>query len=90
MEKHSIPVPEAYVAQTDFSIKGRKEGMRWIYENAATLPTAVLCGSDMIAMGCIRYLQSMKVRVPEDISVFGHDKELYGNNYLEKCLHKAY
>lgn len=76
MEKHGVPVPESYVAQMEFSVEGGREGMRRIYEGASMLPTAVLCGSDMIAAGCIRYLQSMKLRVPEDISVFGHDDSL--------------
>lgn len=76
MEKNGLPVPESYIAQTDFSVEGGREGMRQIYEKASVLPTAVLCGSDMIAVGCIRYLQGMKLRVPEDISVFGHDDSL--------------
>lgn len=76
MEKYGLAVPESYVVQMDFSVEGGREGMRRIYEEASTLPTAVLCGSDMIAVGCIRYLQSMKLRVPEDISVFGHDDSL--------------
>lgn len=76
MAKHGLPVPESYIAQTDFSINGGREGMRQIYEDVSTLPTAVLCGSDIIAVGCIRYLQSMKLRIPEDISVFGHDDSL--------------
>ena len=77
MKKYGVPVPESYIVQTNFSIEGGKIGMRRIYEEASMLPTAVLCGSDMIAAGCIRYLQSMKQRVPEDISVFGHDDSLH-------------
>lgn len=76
MKKNGVSVPESYIAQTEFSVEGGKKGMRQIYEAASILPTAVLCGSDMIAAGCIRYLQSMKLRVPEDISVFGHDDSL--------------
>lgn len=76
MEKYGLPVMESYVAQTDFTLEGGKLGMRQIYENVSELPTAVLCGSDMIAAGCIRYLQEMKLRIPEDISVFGHDDSL--------------
>jgi len=76
MKKYGLSVPESYIVQADFSIEGGKTGMRRIYEDVSELPTAVLCGSDMIAAGCIRYLQSMKLRVPEDISVFGHDDSL--------------
>ena len=77
MKRYDVLVPESYIVQTEFSIEGGKIGMQQIYEGASILPTAVLCGSDMIAAGCIRYLQSMKQRVPEDISVFGHDDSLH-------------
>lgn len=47
--------------------------MRQIYENSRDLPTAVIAGSDIIAIGVIRYLKTLNIRVPEDISVFGMD-----------------
>lgn len=35
--------------------------------------TALLCASDLMAIGAIRQLQQMGLRVPEDISVCGFD-----------------
>ena len=63
-------------------LKGYRDAMKaagleipdsYIYENSRDLPTAVITGSDIIAIGVIRYLKSLNIRVPEDISVFGVD-----------------
>jgi LacI family transcriptional regulator len=40
------------------------------------LPTAVLCGSDMAAIGAMRALQRAGIRVPEDVSLVGLDDVL--------------
>jgi len=40
------------------------------------LPTAIICGSDAIAYGCIEVLAASGVRVPQDISVTGFDDTL--------------
>lgn len=37
------------------------------------LPTAVVAGNDMIAIGCMEAIRSRGLRVPEDISVVGFD-----------------
>lgn len=37
------------------------------------LPEAIFCGNDYMAAGAIKYLRSMKIRVPEDISIIGYD-----------------
>lgn len=39
----------------------------------AGLPTAILCGNDLIAMGAVSALEELGVRVPEDVSVAGFD-----------------
>ena len=35
--------------------------------------TAILCGSDIMALGAIRYCESSYFKVPEDISIMGYD-----------------
>lgn len=37
------------------------------------LPTAVLCGNDLIAVGVIDAIKEIGLKVPEDISVIGYD-----------------
>lgn len=42
------------------------------------IPTAVCCGNDSIAVGCIKAFQKAGLKVPEDISVTGFgDDEIY-------------
>lgn len=37
------------------------------------LPTAIWCASDLMAMGTIEALRRHNIRIPEDVSVVGHD-----------------
>jgi DNA-binding LacI/PurR family transcriptional regulator len=39
----------------------------------AILPTAIFCGSDLIAMGAMNALEEAGFRIPEDISIIGID-----------------
>ena len=36
-------------------------------------PTAIFCINDMMAIGVIRTLQNLRIRVPQDVSVLGFD-----------------
>ena len=38
--------------------------------------TAIVCGSDLMALGAIRAVRSNGLRVPEDVSVLGYDDSL--------------
>jgi DNA-binding LacI/PurR family transcriptional regulator len=41
------------------------------------IPTAILCGNDLTALGAISALQEAGIRVPEDVSVAGCDDVLF-------------
>lgn len=41
--------------------------------NAAPRPTALLCATDRMAIGALRAVREMKLSVPDDLSVIGHD-----------------
>lgn len=43
------------------------------------LPTAIWCASDLMAMGTIEALRRHNVRIPEDISVVGHDNLFFSD-----------
>ena len=73
MKDLSLQVPESYIYEGKFSIESGMKGMESIYAHNQVLPTAVIAGSDLIAIGVIRYLQSVGLRVPDDMSVFGFD-----------------
>lgn len=55
----------------DTAAAGRDLTERLLAENA--LPTAIWCASDLMALGVLNALRSHGIRVPEDLSLIGHD-----------------
>ena len=58
------------VATTLFSIEGGAAGARQLTEAGAT---AIIAGSDVMALGVLRGAGQLGLRVPEDLSVIGSD-----------------
>ncbi len=58
------------VVQSVFSVEGGAAAAGRLLERGAT---AIICGSDLMALGAIRAVRSVGMRVPEDISVVGYD-----------------
>lgn len=73
LEEVGIKVRDSYIVQGEFSFPSGYEGMKTLYEENSKLPTAVVTGSDVIAVGAIQYLDSMRVRIPDEISIMGFD-----------------
>lgn len=67
-----ISFNEKWVAKSGLSVEDGSQAMAAILENGS-LPTAVFCSTDSMAIGAITYLTDHGYRVPEDISVFGFD-----------------
>ena len=67
-----ISIRKDWVVDSEFSVE---EGMRAMGRIAASgsLPTAVFCSTDLMALGAMNYLLDNGLRIPEDISVFGFD-----------------
>ena len=60
------------VMECNYRVDGGRSAVRSLLDQAA-LPTALLCGNDLIAIGAISALQEANISVPEDISVVGVD-----------------
>ena len=73
LEEAGIKIRDSYIVQGDFSFAAGYNGMKVLYEENNKLPTAVVTGSDLIAVGAIQYLNNMLVKIPEDISIMGFD-----------------
>ena len=55
---------------------GLRDGYRVIHDvfgRGGTLPTAVTCFNDLVAIGALRALSELGLSVPDDVSVIGYD-----------------
>ncbi len=72
--EHSLPHGEELVETGDFTpSSGEAAAMRILKKNAGDLPDAIVVSNDRMAVGVLRALCTMSVRVPDDISVVGFD-----------------
>ncbi len=59
-----------WISETLFSVEGGAAAARELYARGAT---AVVCGSDMMAIGAVRAARELGLDVPGDVSVVGFD-----------------
>lgn len=52
--------------------RGGYDSMKYFYDNK-TVPRAVICAYDNMAIGAIRYIKEIGGRVPDDVAVVGMD-----------------
>lgn len=60
----------AVVAHTLFSVEGGQAAASTLLDRGVT---ALVCGSDLMALGAVRAARQRRLRVPEDVSVIGFD-----------------
>ncbi len=72
MKEHGLE-PKIYWegSSTDTLTAGKALTNRLLATNS--LPTAIWCASDLMAIGVLETLKEHNIRVPEDVSVMGHD-----------------
>ena len=63
----NVPVIEA-----PYDVSGGKLAMQTLLASSP-MPTAIFCGSDILAAGALKLCQSRNVGVPEDVSIVGFD-----------------
>lgn len=72
MEELGLEVKKGYIRYADYyEDKAYEKTIELIKENPEV--TAIFCASDLMALGAIKAIQSLKWRVPEDIAVVGFD-----------------
>jgi DNA-binding LacI/PurR family transcriptional regulator len=68
--RHGRPSPEEYVGHSSFSMEGARAVAPRLFERGVT---AIVCASDVLALGTVRAARRLGLRVPDDISVVGYD-----------------
>lgn len=66
------PRPEWVLHDLPGEIIGGREGIRRL-RSQGTLPTAILCENDWMALGAMQELQRLGLHIPQDVSIVGHD-----------------
>lgn len=78
MRELSLPT-----ADCCYSCDGSQEEIRQLLEQmkeAGTLPQAIICYNDFLALDVISQLHRLNIRVPEDVAVTGMDTLEFGQN----------
>ncbi|MDO5049213.1 MAG: LacI family DNA-binding transcriptional regulator [Actinomycetaceae bacterium] len=65
-----LPDSEPITSETLFTVEGGQAAARTVLDQGAT---AIICASDIMALGTIRYCIDQGMNVPEDVSVIGFD-----------------
>ncbi len=70
MKNNDLEIDNNLISFGHYSIDSAKYHIPKIIEHK---PTAILCGSDLMAYGAIKVCQDIGLNVPEDISILGFD-----------------
>lgn len=65
-------LPAERVVEKPFTLTAGREGLREVTKGAA-LPTAVICGNDVLAIGAIAECNARGIAVPQGLSITGFD-----------------
>jgi LacI family repressor for deo operon, udp, cdd, tsx, nupC, and nupG len=68
----TVPAAVIYPIHSDWGVEGGVVGAARLLEAHPEI-TALICASDLTALGAMNYCQSQGISVPEDISILGSD-----------------
>jgi DNA-binding LacI/PurR family transcriptional regulator len=74
LNAHDRALDPALVARSQFSLQSGQASASTLIERGAT---ALVCASDPLALGAIRAVRKLGLRVPEDVSVIGFDDSAF-------------
>lgn len=72
IEARKLRLAPGNIIERSYSVKQGRDAMRQLLQ-LDELPTAILCGNDILAIGAVAECQSSGIRIPEEISIAGFD-----------------
>lgn len=72
-EQQRVAPDPALIFSGEFTIQSGMAMAEQMIQTVTPLPTAIVAGNDLIAIGAIKVLRRHGIRVPKDISVVGYD-----------------
>jgi DNA-binding LacI/PurR family transcriptional regulator len=69
------PIPAAYEARAPFTIAGAYQAARLILERSDP-PSAIVCDSDVLAVGAYKAAKDLQRAIPQDLSVVSFDDSI--------------
>nr|WP_256461653.1 LacI family DNA-binding transcriptional regulator [Cupriavidus taiwanensis] len=67
------PLPPGAVCEQPYTFAGGRAGLRAVLAHAPPTPTAIFCGNDVLALGCLFEATAMGLEVPRQLSIVGCD-----------------
>lgn len=67
-----VRLPAARVVEKPFTLSAGREGLREVMVGEA-LPTAVICGNDVLAIGAVAECNAQGIAIPQQMSITGFD-----------------
>lgn len=82
LKKHGMEYDESIVYWGRFVFEGAAEAFKGRIEKKEDVTfDTIFCANDMLALGCISYLEDLGYRVPEEIRVIGYDDVEVASTY---------
>ena len=72
IEARNLQLAPEKIIERSYSVKQGREAMRQLLQ-MDSLPTAILCGNDILAMGAVAECQASGIGIPDEISIAGFD-----------------
>ena len=70
--ENGLELPGRLLTEKPYDIASGREALRYMLA-AAQPPTAIVCGSDVLAFGALAECQAIGLRVPDQLSIVGFD-----------------
>lgn len=81
LEENNIPIEEERIFYGDFRSPSGREAVTEFLNSELSLPQALICANDVMAVSAMIALNSAGINVPEDIAVSGFDNTYSAQNY---------